>query len=81
MESCLPLITTVVLIFVALGTAWAQEEATTGDSRNEKSPPSNIESWNEDEELAPTWFGMGFETRKSYSSQMREQNTERLVNN
>lgn len=81
MESCLPLLTTFLLLSLALGAAWAEEEQTAAELTEGTSQPSNIESWTEEDAPASTWFGMGFESRESDSSKPGQQNSGRVVNN
>ncbi|MEN8178829.1 MAG: hypothetical protein ABFS39_09425 [Pseudomonadota bacterium] len=81
MESCVPLVTTFLLISMLLGTAWAHGETIITDPPADDPQPSNIESWDEEEDPASTWFGMGFESRKSDLPKPGQQSTDRIVNN
>ncbi len=81
MEPCVPLLITFLLLSLAFGTAWAQEEQVASERPEGSDQPSNIESWGEEEPPAPTWFGMGFESRESDSIKPGQQNSDRVVNN
>lgn len=83
MASRAPLLATFLVLSLALGAAWAQQEIATVAPPEEESAPqsSNIESWGVEEEPASTWFGMGFESRESGSTKPGQQNSDRFVNN
>ncbi|MDJ0807141.1 MAG: hypothetical protein QNJ78_09950 [Gammaproteobacteria bacterium] len=80
-EALLPLIVAFLLLSLVLGTAWAQNEETEDTPADDQMQPSNIESWGEDEEIMPTWFGMGFESRKPNTLQPAQKSSDRIVNN
>ena len=83
MESCFLIFITLLLLFMGLGSALAQQVSDPGDLIEEPQQASNIDSWNEEEEdePIPTWFGMGFESRLPDSNGPGPQNSERIVNN
>jgi hypothetical protein len=81
MDSCTQLITTFLLLSLALGVAWAGDTPDSTEPPDELPQPSNIESWNEEEDPTQTWFGMGFETRRSTSPTTVRKGTDKLVNN
>ncbi len=81
MESCFLLITIFLLLFMGLGTALAEQDAMTDDPAEESTQPSNIDSWSEEDEPVPTWFGMGFESRAPDSNKPGPRSSDRIVNN
>ncbi len=80
-ESYFLLFTIFLLLFMGLGSAMAQQQAVPGDLTEDSAQPSNIESWSEEDDLLPTRFGMGFESRASDSNKPGPQSSDRMVNN
>lgn len=81
MSPCILLLTTLCLILLTLGNAWAGKSMSSPQPAEEADPTSNIESWNEEVETETTWFGMGFESRKPDSDTPGQQRPDRVVNN